>query len=175
MTLLRRVKFVLPLLFLFLAACQKQERTNVKYEMGERIAIGPFTYVVVENSWRNQLGEGFQVRSPQNRYLELSLSITNGGASEVSVPMLSIEASDGKLYQELSDGSGITNWLGVIRTIGPAQTIQGRILFDVPLSTFRLRLPDGGESGYEKYAWVEIPLRIDADQVQVPLPGGSQQ
>ncbi len=175
MTLLRRVKFVLPLLFLFLAACQKQERTNVKYEMGERIAIGPFTYVVVENSWRNQLGEGFQVRSPQNRYLELSLSITNGGASEVSVPMLSIEASDGKLYQELSDGSGITNWLGVIRTIGPAQTIQGRILFDVPLSTFRLRLPDSGESGYEKYAWVEIPLRIDADQVQVPLPGGSQQ
>lgn len=166
------MKLIIPVLVLFLAACQKQERTNVKYEMGERVAIGPFTYVVVENSWRNQLGAGFEIRSPQNRFLELTVSITNGGSSDATVPMLSIEASDGKLYQELSDGSGVTNWLGVIRTVGPAQTIQGHIVFDVPLSTFRLRLPDGGESGYEKYAWVDIPLRIDADQVQVPLPGG---
>lgn len=145
----------------------------MKYEMGERVTIGPFTYIVVESSWKNQLGEGFQARSPQNRFLELTVSITNGGSSEASVPMLSVEASDGKLYQELNDGTGVTNWLGIIRTVGPAQTIQGRILLDVPLSSFRLRLPDGGESGYEKYAWVEIPLHIDADQVQVPLPGST--
>ena len=167
------MKLIFPVLFLLLASCQKQERTNVKYEMGERVTIGPFTYVVVESSWRNQLGEGFEVRSPQNRYLVLSVSITNGGSTEATIPMLSIEASDGKLYQELSDGTGVTNWLGVIRSVGPAQTIQGRIIFDVPLSTFRLRLPDGGETGYEKYAWVDIPLRIDADQVQVPLPGST--
>jgi uncharacterized lipoprotein YajG len=34
---------VLFALTLLLAGCQKQERTNVKYEMGERVAVGPFT------------------------------------------------------------------------------------------------------------------------------------
>ena len=53
----------------------------------------------------------------------------------------------------------------------PAETLQGRVIFDVPLSSFRLRLPDGGESGYEKYAWVNIPLSISAGEVQTPLPG----
>ena len=56
---------VLFALTLLLAGCQKQERTNVKYEMGERVAVGPFTYVAVESSWRNQLGEGFNIRTPR--------------------------------------------------------------------------------------------------------------
>jgi hypothetical protein len=171
-----RLRTALFLLFtLLLTSCEKQERKNVKYEMGERVSIGPFTYVVVESSWKNQLGEGFNVRSPQNRFMVLKISVTNTGTSEVSVPMLSIQGSNDQLYQELADGTGVSNWLGVLRNIAPAQTIQGNLLFDVPLGAFRLRVPDSGESGYEKYSWIEIPLRIDADSVQAPLPGVSGQ
>ena len=169
MTLLKSV--ALLALTLALGSCEKQERTNVKYEMGEPVSIGPFTYVVVESSWRNQLGEGFNLRSPQNRFLLLKVSVTNTGTSEASIPRLSLQGSNDQMYEEAADANGVPSPLGLLRNVPPAQTIQGNILFDVPLTSFRLRVPDAGETGYEKYAWIEVPLRIDADTVQAPLPG----
>ena len=174
MNVLRSLKLLIPLMVL-LAGCQQQTRTNLNYEMGERVELGPFTYTVVENSWRGDLGEGFQVRNAKNRFLVLNISVTNGGGSEASVPMLALEGSSGQLFQELSDGSGLTNWLGILRSVKPAETLQGRIVFDVPLGAYRLRLPDGGETGYEKYSWVTIPLNMDPTTVQAPLPGGGVQ
>lgn len=169
MNTLRLSFLLMPILLL--AGCQQERRTTVNFEMGERAAIGSFTYVVIENSWQTQIGEGFQARSPKDRYLILSLSVTNSGNSEISVPLLTLENSKGQSFQEMSDGTGVSNWLGILRNVGPGQTVQGRVVFDVPLSSYRLRLPDGGDSGYEKYAWVNIPLRIDSDSaVQPPLP-----
>ena len=66
MNVLRSLKLLIPLMLL-LAGCQQQTRTNLNYEMGERVELGPFTYTVVENSWRGDLGEGFQVRNAKNR------------------------------------------------------------------------------------------------------------
>jgi len=54
-----------------LAGCEKPKPANTKHEMGERVSLGPLSYVVVESSWKNQLGEGFAVRSPQHRFLLL--------------------------------------------------------------------------------------------------------
>lgn len=161
---------ILVVSLLLLAGCQQQVRTNLTYEMGERVEIGPFVYVVVESTWRSELGEGFQTRGAKNRFLMLTISVTNGGGSETSVPLLSIEGSNGQLYQESNDGTGVGNWLGVLRTAKPAETLQGRILFDAPLGPYRLRVPDGGETGYEKYSWVTIPLSLDSSDVQTPLP-----
>ncbi|MGA3205818.1 MAG: DUF4352 domain-containing protein [Bryobacteraceae bacterium] len=139
--------------------------------MGDKVAAGPLTYNVVEKVWRSQLGEGFVTRSPQNRFLVITLSATNGGGRDVSVPLLQLEGPDGKIYQEIENGEGVENWLGILRTVEPAQTQQGRIVFDVPLSSYRLRLSDGDSvSGH--YAYVQIPLQIDADPpVDTPLPG----
>jgi len=104
----------------------------------------------------------FQTRMPQNRFLLISVSATNGGGSQVSVPMLELEAPDGKIYKELENGEGVDNWFGILRTMEPAQTLQGRLLFDVPLSSYRLKLSDGDSvSGH--FAYVQIPLQIDAD------------
>jgi hypothetical protein len=45
-------------------------------------------------------------------------------------------------------------------------------MFDVPLTSYRLRLTDGGSPGTEKNAWVDIPLRLDANvPVEAPAPG----
>jgi hypothetical protein len=139
--------------------------------MGDKVAAGPLTYNVVEKVWRSQLGEGFVTRSPQNRFLVITLSATNGGGRDVSVPLLQLEGPDGKIYQEIENGEGVENWLGILRTVEPAQTQQGRIVFDVPLSSYRLRLSDGDSvSGH--YAYVQIPLQIDADPpVDTPVPG----
>jgi hypothetical protein len=106
---------------------------------------------------------------PQQRFFLVRISVTNGGGSEVSVPLLQLESYAGQTYQESQDGDGVSTWLGLIRTLRPAETLQGQILFDVPLTSYRLRVPDGAGPGAEKYAWIAIPLRMEADgQVAAP-------
>lgn len=159
---------VLPCLLL--EGCTKRD-SRIDYQMGERVVVGPLTYNVVESTWRSQLGDGFKLRIPEQRYLLITVSVTNGGGREVSVPLLTLENQNGQTFQELDNGEGIDNWFGILRTIPPAQTEQGRIAFDVPLSSYRLRLTDGGNPGTEKYAWVQIPLRMDTDtSIDSPIP-----
>lgn len=174
--MLRRVLFPLLLalaITLLSASCRPQVTARAEYQMGEKVPAGPLTYNVVEKVWRSQLGEMFQTRMPQNRFLVITISATNGGGAEVSVPMLQLEGPDGKLYPELDNGEGVDNWFGILRTLEPAQTGQGRILFDVPLSSYRLRLSDGDSvSGH--FSYVQIPLQIDADPPLVSPQLGKQ-
>jgi len=143
-----------------------------EYPLGEKVPVGPLTYTVVETTWRSQLGQTLNIRAPQKRFLLITISVTNGGGHEISVPLLQLEDANGKTYSESDNGEGVDNWFGILRTLRPAETQQGRLLFDVPLTSFKLRLTDGGEPGTEKYAWVQIPLRMDIDStVQSPEPG----
>ena len=140
--------------------------------MGEHVSVAPLTYYVIESRSASQLGDLLKARPVQDRFLLISLSITNGSGKDVSVPLLEVENPNGQSFKESENGEGVSNWMGVLRTVSSNQTIQGQILFDVPLSSYRLRLPDGGEPGTEKYAWVQIPLRVDTDSsVQAPVPG----
>jgi hypothetical protein len=146
--------------------------SRVDYQMGERVPLGPLTYNVVETAWRSQLGDAFKVRIPEQRFLLVTISVTNGGGREVSVPLFTVETHNGQSFRESDSGEGIDNWLGLLRNLSPAQTKEGRILFDVALTSYRLRLTDGGEPGTEKFAWVDIPLRMDTDTgVEAPTPG----
>lgn len=168
----RRLLPLLPLL-LALGGCHSENSTRVDYSMGERVPLGPLTYTVVETAWQTQLGQGFKVRSPENRFLLITLSATNGGGADVSIPLLNLEAPDGRTYQELSNGEGVDNWFGFLRTVSPAETQQGHILFDVPLTSYKLRLSSGDPTS-EKAAWVQIPLRMDTDiRVNSPVPGST--
>jgi len=149
-----------------------QNSTQINYQMGERIANGPVVYNVVQTVWRTQLGGLFNARSPENRFLLITLSATNGGGKEISLPFFTLESRNGKEYKEMEKGDGIENWFGLLRTLNPAETRQGNLVFDVPLTSYRLRLSDGGEPGTEKNVWVEIPLRLDTDtSISMPAPG----
>ena len=139
--------------------------------MGERAPIGPLTYTVIESMWQTQLGDILKLRVPQQRFLLIRLSVTNGGGSELSIPLLQLESYNGQSYRESEDGEGVANWLGLLRTLRPAETLQGQIVFDVPLTSYRLRVPDGAGPGAEKYAWISIPLHMEVD-TQPSLPGG---
>jgi len=155
---------------LFLGGCGKQQQTRTDFSMGERVPIGQMTYSVVESAWRTQLGESFKIRTPEQRFLLIKVSATNGTGKDVSVPLLTLEGTNGQTYRELADGDGVDNWFGVLRTISPGQTQQGNVVFDVPLTSFRLRVPDINESGFESYASVQIPLRIDPElPIQSPI------
>ncbi len=157
--------------FLLTLGCRNTGSGRTEYQIGDKIPAGPLNYTVVERVWRSQLGEGFQIRVPQNRFLLITVSVTNGGGSEVSVPMLQLEGTDGKVYKEVENGEGVDNWFGLLRIIPPAQTLQGRLLFDVPLSTYQLRLSDG-DSTSGHFVYVQIPLQIDADPVVEPPTAG---
>jgi hypothetical protein len=153
------------------AGCHNTVVSRIEYQMGEKVPAGPLTYNVVEKVWRSQLGEMFQIRMPQNRFLLITISATNGGGSEVSVPLLQLESAEGTVYKEIENGEGVDNWYGILRTLQPAQTQQGRIHFDVPLRSYRLRLSDG-DSVSGRYSYVQIPLQIDAEpSVESPIPG----
>jgi Domain of unknown function (DUF4352) len=157
-----------------MTGCKKEASQQLNYVMGERITAGPMTYNVVQTVWRTQLGDLFTARIPEQRFLLISLSATNSGGKPVSVPFFTLEGPNRESYPESQNGSGVDNWFGLLRDLGPAQTKQGNIVFDVPLTSFRLRLTDGGEPGTEKYVWVEIPLRMDTDStLTAPLPGPS--
>jgi hypothetical protein len=156
-----------------LTGCSHAEPAPSEYPMGEKIKLGPLTYTVLDSSWRSQLGDAFKLRPAQQRFLILTLSVTNGGGTDISIPLLSVENAEGQMFLESDNGEDVDNWFGLLRNISPAQTQQGRILFDVPLTSYRLRLTDGGGPGAEKYGWVTIPLRMDVDSdVQTPIPGG---
>jgi uncharacterized protein DUF4352 len=157
---------------LLLTGCNKQNSVQINFQMGDRITAGPVSYNVIQTVWRTQLGDIFKTRVPENRFLMITLSATNGGGREVSIPLLTLEG-DGKEYRELENGDGVNNWFGLIRTISPAETRQGNIVFDVPLTSYRLRLTDGGEPGTEKFVWVDIPLRLDTD-TSIEVPGAAR-
>ncbi len=167
------LRFFLPVaVALALAGCQKQGSAQINFQMGERIIAGPMTYNVVQTTWRTQLGDLLSMRLPENRFLMITLSATNGGGKELSVPFLTLEGEGGKTYSELENGQNVDNWFGLVRNIQPAETRQGNLLFDVPLTSYRLRLTDGGEPGSEKFVWVDIPLRLDSDtSIETPGPG----
>jgi hypothetical protein len=172
---LRSLTVVLPVCaaFAILGGCGgKTPEQKVEYLMGERVQVGSLTYNVIETAWRSQLGTEYKVRIPQQRFLLITISATNGGGKDVSVPMLSLENSSGELIRELENGDGVEPWFGLFRTIAPAQTQQGKIVFDVPFSSYRLRLSDGADAIAEKTAWVKIDLNLNPDlNVDTPTPG----
>jgi hypothetical protein len=158
------------LFVLSLGGCQKAGPPRMEFSMGERVPVGQMTYLVIETAWRPQLGEGFKIRTPEHRFLLIKVSVTNGTGKDVSIPLLTLEGTNGQTYQELADGEGVDNWVGLLRTLTPGETLQGNILFDVPLTSYKLRVPDVNVSGFEGYASVQIPLRMDSDvPVQSPI------
>jgi hypothetical protein len=165
--------FLVAILCLVTAACANQQSpSGLEYPMGQKVTLGPLTYNVIESVWRSQLGDALKVRLPDQRFLVITISVTNGGGRQVSVPLLTLQNQDGQTFRESENGEELDNWFGLLRDLDPAQTQQGRILFDVVLTSYRLRLTDGGDPGTDRFAWVQIPLHIDADEgLDAPLPG----
>ncbi len=145
-----------------LSGCGSSQQSKVTFRMGERMRVGPFTYNVLESQWKAQLGELLSQRVPEQRFLLIRLSVTNSGGKEEHIPLLSVENSAGQSFQELQDGTGVNGWLGLIRTIQPAQTEEGWIAFDVAPNTYNLRVTGTGGGDEEQSLLIRIPFSIDA-------------
>ncbi len=139
----------------------KQQRQSA-YAMGEKMRVGNLIYTVLEAQWRPALGESVTQRIPQNRFLLLRLTITNSGGQEVNVPLLNLVDAQGNEIPEQQSGEGVNNWLGLFRTVTPAQTADGWIVFDVAPSNYALRVTDAAGPENEQTLLINIPLSMDS-------------
>src|ERR1700693_5832834 len=145
----------------FLSGCSHSDSASAAqvrvYEMGQKAEAGRLIYTVFETQWLPQIGTGVSARVPQNRYFLVRLSAVNSGNNDVSVPNLTIEDDGGNSYNELSNGEGVPQWIGLFRQVKPADSASGTVIFDAPPKHYRMRVTD--ENG-EHAALIDIPLKF---------------
>jgi len=129
--------------------------------MGEHAQAGILIYTVLDTEWLDQLGEAPDVKLPQHRFLAVRMSITNSGAAASGVPQAVLIGANGTRYEELGKASGLSAWLGYIRSVNPADTLHGRIVFDAPPADYQLKLNSGaGDADGETAVLVALPLQF---------------
>jgi hypothetical protein len=135
------------------------------YLLGEKVQLGRLSYTAFETQWLTHLGEGPAPRVPENRFFLVRMAVTNSGSQDVSVPPLVIQNDKGKTYDELSNGEGVPQWIGYLRTVKPANTLQGNVVFDAPAGHYKLKLADESNS---VFGLVDIPLSFGAETPELP-------
>jgi len=158
---------------ILLTSCGSDEKSYPvrTYPMGERVQLGHIVYVVFETQWLTHIGEGTDARIPQNRYFLVRMSAVNSGGGDIYVPAFSVEDDNGHSYPELSDGSGVPQYIGYLRQVKPAESAQGNALFDAPPRRYKLKITD--EDG-ERTAYIDIPLSFGAETPDIVSPEKKQ-
>jgi hypothetical protein len=139
------------------------------FRTGEQVQIGQLIFTVLDAEWKAQIDDPTAAKYPTHRFLVVRLTVTNGGATETTIPHLNLQDAKGKAYPEFAEAGGVPEWLGVLRRIRPVETQQGRVVFDVPVSAYQLRVTDDIEHAEERYALVEIPLRLESEAPAAPI------
>jgi len=154
---------------LLLSGCSGPAKpTILQYNMGEKVPVGHLSYTIFETQWLTHLGEGPGARVPQNRFFLVRLSAVNGGSNDAPIPTLTLEDDKGQKYEELSNGEGVPQWIGFLRTARPADSVQGNVVFDVPPGHYKVTMTDEDQS---HAARVDIPLSFGAETPEVLSPG----
>jgi hypothetical protein len=151
-----------------LAACSDNHPGPLRvhlYALGDRIYIGHIVYQVFETQWKPALGDGPDARVPQNRFFILRFSATNSGGSNEIVPNMSLEDQNGNSYPELKDGTKVPLWVGYLRQVAPADSVQGSVVFDVAPRSYKLRLWD---EDHINSALIDLPLQFEDQNKGIP-------
>ncbi|HWB95699.1 MAG TPA: DUF4352 domain-containing protein [Bryobacteraceae bacterium] len=150
---------LLMLFSLIGAGCEKTTTFPVRtYPMGDKVALGHFTYIVFDTQWLTQLGDGPSARIPQTRFFLVRFSTVNGGSSEAMIPTMTIEDDSGRVFAELSNGDRVPQWVGFLRPLKPNAQTEGNIVFDAPPAHYKLRIYDENQ---ERFALIDLPLTFN--------------
>jgi len=156
---------VIPLCAAWLVSCGGRPWEVRTYPLGQKVQLGSLTYLGIETEWYPQFGEGPMARAPQNQFLLVRLSVTNSGDAEAPVPNFLLEDTVGHRYPELSDGTGVQDWIGALRTLAPADTLVGNALFDVPGGHYTLHIFDPDD---RHEARLDLPFTFQQAPVEAP-------
>jgi hypothetical protein len=166
---MRTSGILLGILIAALSGCSSEppKLPVLQYNMGEKVPVGHLTYTVFETQWSTHFGEGISARVPQNRFFLVRLNAVNGGSSDAPIPNFTIEDNSGHTYNELADGDGVPQWVGYLRSVKPADFLQGNAVFDAPPGHYKLRVSDD-----EKHAaLIDIPLTFGAETPEITPVG----
>ena len=131
------------------------------YNLGDRVQAGPLVYLAYDTHWYLSFGVAPNARIPVNRFLVVRMNITNGGAVDSHVPTLTLLDDSGQSYNELSDGSGVPDWMGIARKIKPIESDKGTVAFDVPPKHYKLRVSDESE---QIVSYIDLPLNFMSEE-----------
>lgn len=153
---------------LFLVSCSSPEPKRVVkvFQSGDKATVHDLTYNIIDTMIQPKLGE----RNPENRFYLIQMAVSNGGNQPVNVPAMSLVDDTGKSYPELADGTGVPNWLGVVRKVDPVNTEKGMVAFDAPAQHYKLRLTDDTD---DMDVFVDLPLSFaheSMNDINVPPP-----
>ncbi len=166
-----RPSFGLSLLAAALLSSCAQKAEDVRTgHLGEKVQAGSLSYNAFDTQWLASLGEGANSRLPVNRFFLIRLNVVNGGRSDATVPTLTLLDDGGQSYNEMSNGDGVPNWMGIVRKVRPADSENGNIAFDVPPRHYRLRV---GDESDERFAYVDIPLSFTIQTPAIPPPAAN--
>jgi hypothetical protein len=165
---LRRVCWPLAALAVAFSACSPDpaKRSVQVHELGEKVEFAPFILSAIDTQWLTQLGEGPAPRLPVHRFLVVRITAMNTGSAETTLPLLSLADAAGGEHAEIADPGGLPRWLGLARSVKPAATIEGDIVFDVAPGTYRLRIQDAFDEN--KVAMINLPLKFDSPEGLLP-------
>jgi hypothetical protein len=158
---------------LLLVGCTKEEKHEARhYGAGEKADVGKLSYSLVDSQIFQQLGDDpANARMPQNRFIVVQVSVANAGSDETAIPGMTLVDDGGQAYNELPDGTGVQQWLGVLRKVSPNQSETGMIVFDAQAKHYRLRLTD--EFAAEEVS-IDMPLSFVHEQIQHMTPDGAE-
>ena len=159
---------VIVLCLSLLGSCGKSAVTMRTFRMGEKTVVGSLIYTVLSADWKPELGDGKSVA--KDRFLVISLSVTNSGGAAIGSPLTQLIDAQGKEYPELQEIKNLPQWLGLMRSVAPAATDTGTIAFDVPLGIYKLKVSDGSIEN-ERTALIEIPQELNSQPPTVNLQG----
>jgi hypothetical protein len=152
---------------------------------GEKATVGHLAYNIVDSQILQQLGEDPSPRVPHDRFILVQIAVTNTSNVDNPIPAIELIADSGKTYDELPDGSGITNWLGVVRHVGPGQTERGEVAFDAPAAHYKLKFSDESADtevladlplsySHEKMSDTLVPTTELPEAAPASAPAGTQ-
>src|SRR5579863_8439412 len=85
------------------AGCSKAPKPSSRiYAAGDKAAVGPLVYSVVDSETAQQLGDDPKnPRTPQDLFYLIKVSVTNSGSDEKAIPTMTLVDDTGKNYTEL--------------------------------------------------------------------------
>lgn len=150
-----------------LTGCGEKQAPVMNYAMGEKAEVGHLVYTAFETQWLTQIGQPPDARIPQNRFFLIRLSATNGSGGPVTLGNFTLEDDKGNSFNELSSGEGVPQWMGLIKQINPADSLQGNVVFDVVPKHYKLRVFDENS---QRSALIDIPLSFNTETQDLPAP-----
>jgi len=147
---------LLVLCFLTLSGCTFKRKEVRTVSIGEQALIGPFIYQAFDTRWPLSLGD----RTPKDRFFTIRISIRNSSSNDATIPSLEVVDDTGNSYPEMTDGTGVYQWLGLSRKVAAVSTEQGTVAFDVPPKHYRLRVADENDN----FMYIDIPLNLTTEE-----------